>query len=118
MIDMESVKQDRDESIAARVERAQFAVERTLVFVANAQDALIKANSEILRFELEENDGRKQLPSDAAATDLIGSTIDETICVAFSTLRIAKHVADEAFGAILHNSGRMQYWLERETHGK
>lgn len=117
-MDMETVKQDRDESITARVERAQLAVERTLVFVANAQDALFKAAMEIRDFETREDDGRKETPSDAAATDLIGSTIAEMIYVSGAVIRMAKHTVDEAFDGILHNSGRMQYWLERESFGK
>lgn len=119
MIDMESVKQDRDESVTARVERAQQAVERTLTLVAASQDALIRATAEMSTFEVKENDGRKVLASDAAETDLIGSTIEEMMSVSFAVLRIATRVSNEAFDAILHNSGRMQYWLERETpHGK
>lgn len=116
-IDMETVKQDRDESATARVERAQKTVERVLVLIGQAQDALAQAGLEVTRFETVENDGRKRDPDDAAASDLIGSTIDEMACVSHAVLRIAKHVSDEAFSAVLHNSGRMQYWLESETTG-
>lgn len=119
MIDMETVqKQDRDESPTARVERAQKVVERVLILVAAAQDSLRAAQAEVSLFEEKENDGRKPYPDDAAASDLIGSTIDEMACVSHAVLRIARHVAGEAFSAIVHNSGRMQYWLEQQLNDK
>jgi hypothetical protein len=119
MIDMESApKQDREETKSARVERAQKAVERVLVLVATAQDALIEAHLTVVKFEEEEYGHLPGSPDDPRETDAVGSAMKEAEAVSYALLRVAKYVVDQAYDGILHNSGRMQYCLEQEMHGK